>query len=167
MIYKKTGVRNPGVGRYHNVWEYMFVLSNGQPPRTFNPINDRPNKTAGQKRGSTKRGRDGRRTSKPGTPSAPFGRRFNIWEYQTGQGHTAPDSLWKQHAAVMPLRLAVDHVRSWSDSGDVVFDPFAGSGQTIIAARGEGRQGWGCDNDPAAVKLANARVRLSQDRPLT
>ena len=40
MIYDKNGLRYPFPNRYHQVFEYMFILSKGS-PATFNPIEDR------------------------------------------------------------------------------------------------------------------------------
>jgi site-specific DNA-methyltransferase (adenine-specific) len=51
--------------------------------------------------------------------------RSNIWMYATG---VDPDrELTKKHPAVFPEQLAADHIFSWSNPGDVVYDPFAGS----------------------------------------
>ena len=38
------------------------------------------------------------------------------------------------HPAVFPMKLVSDHIRSWSNEGDTVLDPFLGSGTTRIAA---------------------------------
>ena len=129
MIYMKTGVVYPNVARYHQAFEYMFVFSNGS-PLTFNPLMDRINKTFGRPTHGTERRPDG--TTKPRvraeaiTPQ--LGRRYNVWKI--------PNALrintW--HPAIFPLALAMDHIKSWSNEGNLVLDPFVGSGTTIEAA---------------------------------
>ena len=46
MIYAKTNFGHPERARYHQLFEYVFILSKGQ-PRCFNPIKDKPNTWAG------------------------------------------------------------------------------------------------------------------------
>lgn len=53
------------------------------------------------------------------------------------------------HAAAFPVGLPAWFVRAYTDEGDVVFDPFAGSGSTILAAHGERRVGLGVELSPA------------------
>ena len=47
-----------------------------------------------------------------------------------GQGNTATDSIAHRHPAIFPEQLARDHIISWSNEGDIVLDPFSGSGTT-------------------------------------
>lgn len=50
-----------------------------------------------------------------------------------------------QHEAVYPVALPGWFIRAYSDEGDAVFDPFMGSGSTLIAAHQEGRVAYGCE----------------------
>lgn len=52
------------------------------------------------------------------------------------------------HPAQFPLELPAWFIRAFSDEGDVVFEPFAGSGQTIIACEQEARHGYGVEISP-------------------
>lgn len=63
-------------------------------------------------------------------PYREFKRKQNVWTYAVGNG----SALKSKHPAVFPIQLAEDHILSWSNEGDVVFDPFLGSGTTAYAA---------------------------------
>ena len=66
--------------------------------------------------------------------------RTNIWRYKT-RGQEEGFKLKKDnHPAMMSKELARDHIISWSNSGDIVFDPFAGSGTTGVEALQLGRK---------------------------
>jgi site-specific DNA-methyltransferase (adenine-specific) len=133
MIWDKKGFRYPDATRYNNVFEYMFVLSKGK-PNTFNPIEDRPNKHAGSSvaRKSQTRLLDG--SLKPNSAwkndrdkvVKDIGKRFNIWSISP----VAHKKETGNHPAVFPEEIAEDHILSWSNKGDVVYDPFCGSGTT-------------------------------------
>ena len=45
-LWEKSGFSNPSANRYHQIFEYMFVLSKGK-PKSFNSIKDRKNKHFG------------------------------------------------------------------------------------------------------------------------
>lgn len=155
MIYKKA---NPGGARgsnktYIQCFEYMFVFSKG-PLSTFNLIEDRPNKRAGVEKGGGRRNRDGSNAPTVTYEAKEFGRRFNVWEYPT-----QPDAFSARHPAPFPEALARDHIMSWSNDGDVVFDPFCGSGTTPLAAQKIGRRFLACDVSEEYVALAVERIR--------
>ena len=156
MIYQKA---NPGGARgsvyaYWQAFEYMFVFSKGR-PKSFNPLCDRANVGGGRT------GKQGGRRNKDGTvaegrviETAEFGRRTNIWVYST----TATDPLAKGHPAVFPEALAGDHIASWSAPGDVVFDPFLGSGTTGKMAIQSGRRFVGTEKFPDYFQIACKRI---------
>jgi DNA modification methylase len=52
------------------------------------------------------------------------------------------------HAATFPVGLPTFFVKAYSDPGDVILDPFMGSGTTLIAAQNEGRKGYGLELSP-------------------
>jgi len=62
------------------------------------------------------------------------------------------------HPAPFPLELPKRCIRLFSFREDVILDPFAGSGSTLIAAYKEGRKCIGVEIDPAYVRLATKRV---------
>ena len=122
MIYQKDGFAFPESNRCHNVFEYMFVFSKGK-PKVFNVIKDRLNKNAGSKLTGTDRQCDGnfKKISGLGKILDQFGGRFNIW-------HIPNQTKDKGHPAVFPEKFANDHIISWSNENDIIFDPMMGSG---------------------------------------
>ena len=129
MIYAKNNVYayDPRNKRYKQSFEYMFIFSKGK-PNTYNEIKDRSNKHAGKILTGTKgRTKDGvKRDLKP-TVMSDFQARFNIWEYTTG-GSVSKDKIAFDHPAIFPEQLALDHIITWSNEGDVILDPMCGSG---------------------------------------
>lgn len=159
MIYRKANPIPKNHRRYEQAWEFMFVFSKGK-PRVFNPLMD-PCKCAGKINRGTMRneGKDELSIKHGhGKPVKATKIRSNVWTYSVGAAATATDSLWSAHPAVFPLQLARDHIASWSGTGDVVFDPFAGSGQTLIAAKEAGRRWLGSDLAEDYVALSETRL---------
>ena len=62
------------------------------------------------------------------------------------------------HPAVFPVSLAEQLVRTFSQEGDTVLDPFCGSGQTLLAAKACGREYRGFDREERYVRLAQERL---------
>ena len=158
MIYSKDSGFKPDRTRYNRSMEYMFVLSKGR-PKTINLIKDKPNKHAGAARNSsTLRQRDG--TMKPGTPTVIHekGTRSSIWEYQVGHMKTTTDKVAYEHPAIFPERLVRDHILSWSNKGDLVYDPFCGAGTTPKVARNLNRRFIGSEIVPKYCEIANKRL---------
>jgi len=135
IIYEKSGTGPPHKNRYFNAFEYMFVFSKGK-PKTINLLKDKKNKYGGtQTFGDvTRRGKDGSLTNKGRKIINEFGIRTNIWRYNNGKGFTTKDDIAHQHPAIFPEKLVQDHILSWSDEGDIVYDCFMGSGTTAKVA---------------------------------
>jgi site-specific DNA-methyltransferase (adenine-specific) len=158
MIWNKGAFGSVGdcCVRYAPVFDYMFVFSKGK-PKTFNPLRDRPNKTKGRRlRGSTIRRADGTcgpiRKASQGRVTQEFGIRFNVWNIHNEKNNKTG------HPAVFPLSLAMDHIRSWSNPGDLVFDPFLGSGTTAAASMMLGRLCLGADISEKYCEIATKRL---------
>lgn len=167
LIYERAHRQTRGHECYARNTEFVFVMTKGT-DITFNPIRDVVNVTQGHKRYRDGTGRSGDKNwndSKSGTRvvTREFGIRGEIWRYTTGLHHTAPDMLaaHKLHPAMMPIKLAQDLIRSYSDEGDLVLDPFVGSGTTARAAKRLGRDCVGIDINSDYCELA--RVRSSQE----
>jgi len=64
-----------------------------------------------------------------------------------------------EHPAVFPVKLPAFAMEAFSQPGDVVFEPFAGSGTTILAGQRTGRHVRAIELAPAYVDLAIARWR--------
>lgn len=157
MIWQKSTFSAVGAlkKRYAPVFEYMFVFTRFR-LNTFNPIKDRPNKHAGVVHHGTVRQRDGSTKPVVGVKErkviAEYGQRFNVWNINEEKSEN------KLHPAVFPIAIARDHILSWSNPDDIVFDPFAGSGTTAVAAEQTGRR-WICiERDPVYYCNAVARI---------
>ena len=89
-----------------------------------------------------------------------YSRRFNVWEVARGLNKT-------KHPAVFPERLANDHILSWSNKGDVVLDPFCGSGTTAKMAMLTGRKFIGFEISAEYCDIAEKRIAsVGKDIPL-
>lgn len=159
MIYKKTPRGAVGNNKtYWQTFEYMFVLSKGI-PKTINLIKDRENKDERNGDNGTKRLSDGSLLRLKRGGYSKYGRRTNVWKYLIGKGHSASDNLAHQHPAIFPEKLVQDHIISWSNEGDVVFDPMCGSGTTCKMAMVGKRNYIGCDISQEYVELAKKRLK--------
>lgn len=63
------------------------------------------------------------------------------------------------HSAAFPVELPTWFIRAYSDPGDTVFDPFMGSGSTLIAAHQENRVAYGCEISPAYCDVIARRFQ--------
>jgi len=159
MIYLKTPRGAVGNNKtYWQAFEYMFVLSKDT-PKTINLIKDRENKDERGGDNGTKRLHDGTLLKLKRAGYSKYGRRTNVWEYLIGRGHSASDDIAYKHPAIFPEKLVQDHVTSWSNPGDVVFDPMCGSGTTCKMAKLNKRDFIGIDISSEYCKIAEERLR--------
>ena len=73
---------------------------------------------------------------------------------------TTSDKIAFEHPAVMPEKLAKDHILSWTNEGDLVFDPMCGSGTTCKMALKNNRKYIGCDISKEYIEIARKRIDL-------
>jgi DNA modification methylase len=143
MIYEKNSPAYPARrdgNRYTQIFEYMFVFAKGKVAKN-RLICDKPNKWAGYKDFSGKLKK----------PVPDFSPRNNIWKYTTsfnGVSHPAP----------FPEGLAHDHILSWSNEGDLVYDPFMGSGTTAYVAKKLNRNYLGSEISQEYCQLIEERL---------
>ena len=67
------------------------------------------------------------------------------------------------HPATFPERLANDHIISWSNKGDVVYDPFLGSGTTAKVAKEMKRKYIGSEINEEYFTIAQKRLENTQE----
>jgi len=127
MIYIKKNPMPSSGKRYHQAWEYVFCFSKGA-PSTFNPFMVEC-KYGNLKANQKYRGKDGEKNYKV-TKRNSHSKVRNVFEYVIGGGHTTKDKIAFEHPAIMPEKLAEDQIKTWTNEGDLVIDPFAGSGTT-------------------------------------
>jgi len=77
---------------------------------------------------------------------------FNVIEWEQD---TDDDFYQKIHPTQKPVKLLEKLIRIFTDEGDVVIDPCAGSGSTLIAAENLGRKGYGFEIKKDFYKQAN------------
>lgn len=126
MIYYKQNYAPayPTLRRYANQFEYMFVFSKGK-PNTFNSIQKERVRNKQENVGFRKKNGDWIKKQvglKKETKDA-----SNVWEYGGWDRNIG-------HPAVFPLQLATDHILTWTNETDLVYDCFMGSGTTAKAA---------------------------------
>jgi DNA modification methylase len=130
VVWAKT---NAGQGSlYRSQHELIFVFKNGEEPHQNN----------------IELGRHGRNRS-------------NVWTY-AGVNTFRKGRLEEltAHPTAKPVALVADAMRDCSRRGDIILDPFMGSGTTILAAERIGRRGYGLEIDPLYVDVA---IRRWQD----
>ena len=169
MIYEKTGVSYPSIGRYTPIFDYMFVFSKGK-PKTFNPICDLPKLWEGSWGKLSTRNKDGSlkcrnlpNEGKGCSGRAEDGRygykqRTNIWVIKNGRGFGTKDDIAYQHPATFPEQLPNDHIITWSNPGDLIFDPMCGSGTTLKMALLNSRKFIGVDISQRYCEIAVKRL---------
>ena len=161
MIYRKSSVfaYDPRNMRCKQSFEYMFVFSKGR-PNTYNEIKDTPVKKAGQK-ATGERGRQANGALRKGTAFIlnDFQARDNVWTYGIGNNVVTKDAAAFEHPAIFPEALAADHIRTWSNKLDIVYDPFMGSGTTAKMARYLNRYYIGSEISREYCDIAEQRLK--------
>lgn len=150
MIWQKTNPppNDKRQNRYINAFEYMFVFSKGK-PKNCNYIIEEC-KHYGKIRGGTKQldiDSDKRRVSKKSevNKTKPL---VNVWRISKYCGKN-------NHPAPFPEQLANDHIISWSNEEDLVYDPFMGSGTTAKMSKMNNRNYIGSEISEEYCKIAN------------
>ena len=164
MIYQKKNTPFMRSNAYTNCYEFMFVLSKGK-PNTFNPLKTKTVRHGKEMLVYNKKS-DGvnkkvlKELKKEKT-------RTNIWAYAVGYGGTTTDKIAFEHPAVFPEKLAEEHILSWTNPEDLVFDPMCGSGTTGKMALIHGRRFIGVDISDEYIAIAKERIgSLSLKIPL-
>ena len=150
MIWVKDGGGAIGSNKcYTQNFEYMFVFSKGY-PATYNLLRDKPNKSHGtDKSGVGRRKVSGEHKMEKRKPSEKFSRRNNWWYIPPERG---------DHPAVFPESLVQDHIVSWSKEGDLVYDPFMGSGTTAKMAIINNRSWIGSEISSQYCEMTKNRI---------
>jgi site-specific DNA-methyltransferase (adenine-specific) len=159
MIYQKD---NPppvgGKNRYYQHFEYMFVFSKGK-PNIFNPITSiRRNKHNDKRIERVKgfnRNKEGNFTKKKVSLLGDV-KTGNVWKYIVGGGNSVENGI--SHPATFPIKLVEDHISTWTNKNDLVYDCFMGSGTTGLVASKLDRNYIGSEISPEYCEIANKRI---------
>ena len=161
MIWQKASYVPLTHNRYEQEFEYMFVFSKGK-PKTFNPI-----KVECKYAGTTTWGDASfHKTNDSGLIKV--GKKVvndtkikgNVFRYDTAKASRKGE--YGGHPAPFPEALANDHILSWSNEGDVVLDPFMGSGTTGKMAIRNNRNFIGIELNEEYFKIAERRIGLEK-----
>ena len=155
MIYRKKNTPFMRSNAYTNCYEFMFVFTKGK-PKTFNPLKE-PTVRHGMEMLVHNKGSDGVNKKVLGELKKEK-TKTNIWDYAVGLGGSTNDKIAFKHPAIFPERLAYDHILSWTNENDLVFDPMCGSGTTCKVAKMLNRNFIGCDISAEYVNIATQRV---------
>ncbi len=159
MIWEKPHFSNPSSNRCHQIFEYMFIFSKGK-PNTFNQIKDVPIKYGKPVGKSSQRHKDGSITNTVAKGSkGEFGARKNIWKINSAGQENFGKKV--SHPAQFSLKLAKDHVLSWSNEGDLVFDCFSGAGTVGLASKQLKRRFIGVEIAEQYHRIAMERIGLT------
>lgn len=160
IIYEKHTSSFPAKrngNRYTQIFEYMFVFCKGK-IKTANLICDKKNKTAGEQSRYGKYSyynKEGQKIQQENknkiTPK--YSPRNNIWKYKVGF-----DKI-KGHPAIFPEQLVNDHIISWTNERDLVYDCFLGSGTTAKMALKNNRDFIGSEISKEYCELAQDRIK--------
>jgi len=154
MIWNKGSFTAVGAlkTRYAQTFEYMFIFSKRK-PKTFNPIKDRKNIVTGKMGGNIRLANGSmRKMSSDGNLRQKYGQRFAIWNQPPMGGNKTG------HPAPFPEKLAEDHIISWSNEGDTILDPMAGSGTTLKMAKKNNRKYIGIEISKEYIEIINKRL---------
>lgn len=161
MIYRKKNTPFMRSNAYTNCYEYMFVLARDK-VATFNPI-------------KTKTARSGNEMLVAGKKADGINKKVmghlneektltNIWDYAVGLGGSTSDKIAFKHPAIFPEKLAYDHIISWSNEGDIVMDPFSGSGTTCKMALLSNRKYIGFEISAEYTEISKQRISEYQNK---
>ena len=157
MIYRKLNYLPITTNRYEPQFEYMFILTKSK-LKTFNPIKKR-NKTSGLRGGSHRHnGKDLEPLHTKNGIVNEIGIKTNVWDIACGSMNSK-DKISFKHPATFPEKLAADHIYSWSNEGDLVYDCFMGSGTTAKMSHIHNRNWIGSELSKEYFNIANDRLK--------
>jgi len=154
MIYRRIGPPTVAViqKRYEQHFEYMFVLSKQKPATCNHILVPKSSMNTGNSQQGQRTSNGSKTRYKPSKKNSRI--KGNIWRYNVGGTNTKTN-----HPAVFPEALARDHILSWSNPGDLVLDPMAGSGTVGKMALELGRRCVLIDISEEYCKIAVERLR--------
>jgi len=151
MIFKKKNPM-PYIKKncYTQAFEYMFVFSKGT-PKTANMITE-PCDYAGVTITSTNTNEQSMKAKNKVYHTKDEKIRHNVFEYVLAGTNYG-------HPAIFPKQLAIDHIKSWSNEGDLIYDCFMGSGTVAVVSIPLNRNWVGSEINEQYVGIINERVK--------
>lgn len=165
MIYQKKNYMPLNHRRYDQAFEYMFLFAKGI-PKTFNPIMLKTKNEGRTKRmsyvcaNSNEKGSAMKSGLNITTTIKAERLHNNIFDYAVGSGQTSVDNfIFKEHSAIMPEELVKDQLLTWTDEGDLVLDPFCGSGTVPLMCKKYKRNYVGVEISEKFCNLIERRLK--------
>lgn len=163
--YRRWPSKTPNFQRVHDVL-LRWVKDPRTPPRfeqLYEPLAASTRATWGEGKQRAIVGTDGRRarssTLAEPSPGVPLG---DVWEI----GIVAPIARERTGYPTQKPEALLDRLlRACTREGDLVIDPYAGSGTTLAVAARLGRAALGCDESPVAIQVALERLRGAGHAP--
>jgi len=165
MIYRKENPKpttNFMHKRYEQAFEYMFVLSRGK-PKTFNPITVEKTYKVHRTKVFSARQPDGSMKEGKYSSDKTYKIKENVWSYTVGYLSSTCDDVAFEHPAIFPEQLVADHMHSWSNEGDIVYDPFMGSGTVAKVSILMRRNYIGSEIAKEYCEIAEKRISLYKE----
>ncbi len=164
MIYQND--RMPlNNNRYEPKFDFMFVLVKGK-LKTFNPIleetkyNGQVNRYDTGEKHKAKFDKKAKRYVEGKVYTIKEKKiKGNVWYIPSGWCKTSTDKIAFNHPAIFPEKLARDHILSWSNKGDLIYDPFMGSGTTAKMATLNDRNYIGSEISSEYCGISNKRIK--------
>lgn len=153
-----TGLPGDWSGRLAPAFEFLFHLNRS----TKKANKTKVSKSAGRKWNSALRNADGK---------------INITTAKRVQPRKVPDSVIRvprhnlrgaldtQHPAMFPIEFAAEILQAFSPNGGAVYDPFAGSGSTMLAGQSHQRKVFSMEIEPKYCAVALARMEEQGIKP--
>lgn len=150
MIWSKPNAMPTQSTRYQQGFEFMFVFTKGK-LKTFNPIKTE-SKCKGVKVKKHRAKTDGHKYNEEGYYTVSAEKMIdNVWTIANVKNKT-------NHKAIFPEQLANDHIVSWSNENNIVYDPFMGSGTTAKMALLNNRNYIGSEISEEYCNIADERL---------
>lgn len=164
FVWNHQGLPGHWPDRFKNQHEPVFHFSSGTPAARHANVmveSDESFTYADMKRGAaTSTGNIGWKGGEIETRSG-LARPGNVVQVK----NSSADRAGVAHSAAFPVALPEFFIKAFSDDGDVIFDPFLGSGTTIVAADRNGRVGIGTELSPKYVAVCLERFESLGMRP--
>ena len=162
MFWDRGSHSTPNPNRYNQTVQYMIIISKGR-PKTFNPIM-KPQMYGGHERhyrsGWIKE-QDKCMTTRRTGHRKHRTKLTNVWRVPVGRHHNTKDKYASEHPAIFPETIAHRHILTWSNPGELVFDPMCGSGTTCKMAKLSQRKYLGCEIHEPYYQIALRRINTS------
>ena len=162
MWFKKNSHPGKWPNRFRDNWERLLHFTKQKDFKMFQdevkiPIGDWA-KTRLKNLSETDKHRDNSKVN------SGFGKNVSNWVgrkmvYPHNVLHMATECYNRGHSATFPVALPEWFIKLFTESGDIVLDPFAGSGTTCVAAKQLGRKYIGIDKQEEFVDLAKERLQ--------